>query len=114
LPNLLRAFDFASPDQSSAERPRTTVPQQALFMLNSPFVIDQAKELAASIPSSATEAFVRGVYHRVLARDPTDEEERVGAAFLQGNASGDSTSSLTPREQFAQLILLTNEFLFVD
>ena len=47
LPNLLRVFDFASPDQSSAGRSRTTVPQQALFLLNAPFVVEQAQALAA-------------------------------------------------------------------
>jgi hypothetical protein len=43
LPGLLRAFDFASPDTSSSQRFQTTVPQQALFMMNSPFVTDLAQ-----------------------------------------------------------------------
>jgi hypothetical protein len=47
LPDLFRAFDFASPDTSSPRRFYTTVPQQALFMMNSPFVIEQAKNLVA-------------------------------------------------------------------
>ena len=34
LPSVFRAFDFASPDQSTERRPRTTVPQQALFSMN--------------------------------------------------------------------------------
>src|SRR5262249_42880912 len=41
LPAMFRAFDFAVPDQCVERRPRTTVPQQALFALNSPFVIEQ-------------------------------------------------------------------------
>ena len=44
---MFRAFDFASPDTHSPQRFATTVPQQALFMMNSPFVIEQAKALAA-------------------------------------------------------------------
>ena len=47
LPAMFRAFDFASPDQSAERRPQTTVPQQALFSMNAPFVIEQAKALAA-------------------------------------------------------------------
>src|SRR5205814_5489906 len=47
LPGLFRAFDFAAPDQSVERRPMTTVPQQALFGLNSPFMAEQAKALAA-------------------------------------------------------------------
>ncbi|HJT77545.1 MAG TPA: PSD1 and planctomycete cytochrome C domain-containing protein, partial [Gemmataceae bacterium] len=46
LPALFRAFDFASPDQSAERRPQTTVPQQALFGMNAPFVIEQARALA--------------------------------------------------------------------
>src|SRR5262249_20240454 len=57
LPGLFRAFDFASPDQSAERRPFTTVPQQALFALNSPFMLEQAKALAgrAEVTAEASE-----------------------------------------------------------
>src|SRR5213594_1255369 len=42
LPGLFRTFDFASPDTTSPQRFTTTVPQQALFLMNSPFVVQQA------------------------------------------------------------------------
>src|SRR5947209_12438694 len=41
LPGTFRAFDFASPDTHSPQRYTTTVPQQALFLLNSPFITEQ-------------------------------------------------------------------------
>ncbi|HEV3021108.1 MAG TPA: DUF1549 and DUF1553 domain-containing protein, partial [Pirellulales bacterium] len=47
LPGVFRVFDFANPDVSNDQRPRTTVPQQALFAMNSPFVLDQVRRLAA-------------------------------------------------------------------
>jgi hypothetical protein len=47
LPSTFRAFDFPVPDQCLERRPRTTVPQQALFALNSPFVLEAARSLAA-------------------------------------------------------------------
>src|SRR6185436_19468487 len=47
LPGMFRTFDFASPDATSARRFTTSVPQQALFMMNSPFAIEQARKLAA-------------------------------------------------------------------
>jgi mono/diheme cytochrome c family protein len=43
LPGRFRTFDFASPDATSPQRHTTTVPQQALFLMNSPFVIEQAR-----------------------------------------------------------------------
>ncbi len=46
LPGFHRAFDFANPDQSAERRPQTTVPQQALFAMNSPFMLEQARSLA--------------------------------------------------------------------
>src|SRR6185295_10597775 len=45
IPGMLRAFDFASVDAHSPQRHQTTVPQQALFLLNSPFMVDQARGL---------------------------------------------------------------------
>jgi hypothetical protein len=47
LPGLFRTFDFASPDTTSPQRFATTVPQQALFLMNSPFVVQQAGKLIA-------------------------------------------------------------------
>ncbi len=47
LNQLLRLFDFPDPNITSAKRNETTVPQQQLFVLNSPFVIELAKALAA-------------------------------------------------------------------
>ncbi len=41
---MFQVFDFASPDVSTEQRPRTTVPQQALFAMNSPFVLEQAQQ----------------------------------------------------------------------
>ena len=73
LPAVFRAFDFASPDQSAERRPSTTVPQQALFSMNSPFVIEQARALAAR-PEVRTmpeqDARIAALYQIVLARSP--------------------------------------------
>src|SRR4029453_8743366 len=54
VPAMLSAFDFASPDQHAPMRFVTTVPQQALFFLNSPFVTEQARYLAARVETTQT------------------------------------------------------------
>ena len=46
LPGVLRTFDFATPDTHSPKRFVTTVPQQALYLMNNPFVVEQARRLA--------------------------------------------------------------------
>jgi hypothetical protein len=47
LPAFFRTFDFANPNTHTPERPQTTSPQQALFLMNSPFAIEQATYLTA-------------------------------------------------------------------
>ncbi len=47
LPAFFRTFDFANPNTHTPERPQTTAPQQALFLMNSPFAMEQAAFLAA-------------------------------------------------------------------
>ncbi|NBV86963.1 MAG: DUF1553 domain-containing protein, partial [Verrucomicrobia bacterium] len=46
LPSVLRNFDFANPDISTGQRFETTVPQQALYLLNSPLVQNRATAIA--------------------------------------------------------------------
>jgi hypothetical protein len=107
LPGMFRAFDFACPDQSVEKRTRTTVPQQALFGLNSPFVLEQAKALAARGAGDDPERRLSQLYRFVLQREPTPNEIKMSLDFIVGQTA-------TPWEQLAQVLLLTNEFLFVD
>ncbi len=120
LPAMFRAFDFASPDQSAERRPQTTVPQQALFSMNAPFVIEQARALAARdevARASTTEERVDALYRAVLGRPATGAEVAAASRFTgapdrSSNPAG--RSRLTRWEQLAQVLLMTNEFLFVD
>ena len=42
VPGLYRAFDFPSPDATNPQRDATTIPQQALYLMNSPFAAECA------------------------------------------------------------------------
>ncbi|MFO0878748.1 MAG: PSD1 and planctomycete cytochrome C domain-containing protein [Gemmataceae bacterium] len=117
LPGLFRAFDFASPDQSIERRPQTTVPQQALFGLNSPFVVEQARALAdrmsaAKYPSA--NARIQALYREVLARQPSSHEQQLAREFVSQPRPADAASRLDSWQQLAQVLLLTNEVHFVD
>jgi hypothetical protein len=114
LPGLFRSFDFAVPDQCVERRPKTTVPQQALFAMNSPFVMEQARALAASVaglPDNAGKA--AALFRRVLGRLPTDREITRAREFVDA-AGDDAEAKLSPWEQFAQVLLASNELLFRD
>ncbi|MEP6540217.1 MAG: DUF1553 domain-containing protein, partial [Bryobacteraceae bacterium] len=61
-------FDVADPEQHSPQRYQTTVPQQGLFLLNSPFVGEMAESVAAQAKD------VPDLFRRVLGREPTANE----------------------------------------
>jgi hypothetical protein len=113
LPGLLRTFDFAIPDQHSPQRFTTTVPQQALYFLNSEFVQKQARHLLARPEVQAqtdTAGRIRLLYQLIYAREATSEEVQLGRQFL-AEAKG---AKQPPWEQYTQVLLMANEFLFVD
>ncbi|MDQ2731427.1 MAG: DUF1553 domain-containing protein, partial [Armatimonadota bacterium] len=103
LPSLFRTFDFANPDMHSPQRHVTTVPQQALFMMNSPFVVEQAQQLAARPEvAGASEGAGRigRLYRLLFGRSPTAREVQLGLHYLNlaslplpGNGPDQSTSA---------------------
>jgi hypothetical protein len=119
LPGLYRTFDFASPDTHTPQRYSTTVPQQALFLMNSPFSIQQAQSVMARpeiTGISAPEQRVVGLYRMLFGRIPNAEEIDLGIRFVAG--VGDAPPSQQPKlnswERYVQVLLLSNEFAFVD
>lgn len=86
LPGIFRTFDFASPDITSSRRFMTTVPQQALFFMNSPISIEQAKAISTQTAIlSATDdgQRVRRLYQLLFARLPDSAETTAALAYLK-------------------------------
>jgi mono/diheme cytochrome c family protein len=121
LPGLFRTFDFASPDTSTPQRYTTTVPQQALFLMNSPFVAEQARHFAQR-PEVATQAKdeekIKAMYQLAYGRAAEPEEIALGLRFLaearKSEAANKAALPLSAWQQYAQVLLLANEFAFVD
>jgi mono/diheme cytochrome c family protein len=127
LQGLYRTFDFASPDATSAQRFSTTVPQQALFMMNSPFIVEQAKALSRRTEFDAAKDDkdrIKVAYRLILERAPLPEEITFGLRYLQQTqqqtalvsyeSKPQSGQGLTTWERYLQALLMTNEFSFVD
>lgn len=75
FPAVLRVFDFANPDLHVAERAETTVPQQALFFMNHPLVLQRAKRLTSICAQDTGPAeTISAMFQSVLQREPTAEE----------------------------------------
>ena len=108
VPQLYRAFDFPSPDTSSAKRDQTTTPLQALWLMNSPFALECAKQLAqrAGDPKKPEE-WIQRLCRIALQRTATPEEAEALRAFLrEAGAEGPV--------QAAQAVLAGNGFVWVD
>jgi len=112
----LRVFDFPNPDQHSARRPSTTVPQQALFLMNSAVIIERVRRWTNSqaLTGLATDDRIRRYYQQFFQRTPSEEELQIGRAFVNRPADEKKESDLGPWGQYAQLLLLSNEFHFID
>ncbi len=111
-------FDFANPDMPNGRRHETTVPQQALFLMNSPLVVEQAKKLTALSSFSTCrddEARIAFLYERIYQRPPAPEETKLGLEFiaakpeLETDAPEDNTAQQVssdgkrfPRKQFGK------------
>ena len=108
IPNLLRTFDFSNPNIHTPLRPETTVPQQALFALNDPFVVARAETLSRSSKAQTPEGAAQALYRRILSRDPSPQDLAVALSFLGKEASEAKLAD------FAQALLVSNEFFFVD
>ena len=115
LDNLLRLFDFPDANITSAQRTETTVPQQQLFVLNSPFMIRQAKAFAARLhreaPDSDEQRLELG-FQLAYGRSPSEEELNLGLNYLSGEDEPDS--KLNRWETYAQVLLGSNELIYLD
>ena len=84
LPSLFRTFDFASPDAHTPRRLFTTVPQQALFLMNHPQMGAVSRSLAERISgeNESPERQVTRLFELVYSRRPSPSEMDDAAAFL--------------------------------
>ena len=97
LPATLRTFDFASPDMMNPQRSVTSVPQQALYMLNSPFVMERASALASGSSADAGAPELQRIvqlFERVLGRQPTPAEITASREFIAEKS--DAPMTVTP------------------
>ncbi len=85
LPELYSQFDFANPDITTGKRYETTVPQQALFMMNNPLVVELSRKLVKSSDFEelvGESAKIKYLYERIFQREPTEVEIKLGTDFV--------------------------------
>jgi hypothetical protein len=132
---LFANFDYADPSVPLEPRPRTNVPSQALFFLNSPLVEGCARTLAERVleePDPAARA--RALWSAVLLREPSARETEAALALVARLTELQTAPVEEPLAQgrrhempagrddhatrawlgLARALLSSNEFLFVD
>jgi hypothetical protein len=85
LGDIFTTFDFASPNAANGKRFETTVPQQALFLMNSPLAIEQVRHVVerAEFQQAATdEAKIAFLYELFFQRAPNAAEVTMGREFV--------------------------------
>jgi hypothetical protein len=117
LPDVLTLFDAADANAVAAVRSETTVPAQALFLLNHPFVREQAEALARRVlVVGGDNERVRRACRLALGRAPSARETSEALAFLKryralaGPGRGESEAW----RSYCQTLLCGNEFLYVE
>ncbi|HEY2951659.1 MAG TPA: DUF1549 and DUF1553 domain-containing protein [Verrucomicrobiae bacterium] len=113
LNDLLVQFDYPDANVHAEKRGVTTTALQKLFVLNSPFMLERAKALAARLHADLNEsdaARVARAYRLLFGREPSREESALALDFLRRPGGGGASRW----EHYAQLLLASNEMMYVD
>ncbi len=104
-------FDMPDSTSTAEKRILSTVAPQALFLLNHPFVLEQTQALAKRILGVGKDnrERIEKAYLLLYGRPPLAEEVQIGLDFL--SAAGNLERAW---EEYCQVLLCTNEFIFVD
>lgn len=104
----LEIFDVANPEMVSGDRPLTTVPTQALYLLNSPFLQKQGATLAQQAYAQADP--VTWLHEAILGRAPSATAAKRANDFIN-TANDDREKALA---DLAHVLLASTEFLFLE
>ncbi len=124
LYDMFQAFDYGDPSMVNTRRSTTTVAPQALFVMNSPFVIEQARSfsqnLRVAVPQSDADR-IKAAYLRAYGRPPSPAEIKKALGYIAAYASRLPAANTDPAARselawasFCQLLLASNEFIYVN
>ncbi len=116
---LLDVFDFATPDKAVAARVTTTIAPQALILLNSAFMEEQAAAFADRLFRETGHDPAKNVeraFRLALGRTPTGKERQIAVDYI-GRVKADEKGPDAERKALAalcKLVLNLNEFVYID
>ena len=119
----LAVFDGADTNDTSPDRPLSTTAIQALFMMNDPFMHEQADKLAVRVGLALPDEAKRidYAYQILFARPASDEETRIGQEYLRGVQTRLKLANVPWDRQYRdalasylRVLLSSNEFIWLD
>jgi hypothetical protein len=113
LPEMFDTFDFPEPSETKGVREVTTVPTQALFMMNSAFAIQQANKAAQkllAVADQTPQSRIARAYREVLGRTPTAVELAKSLDFVK--TADNSKGELPAWEHLYQALFASAEFRY--
>ena len=120
MPPIMTTFDQCDTTLPCAQRDVTTVPTQALAMLNNEFVHARSTSLAKRIAErhTTTDQQIAAIWNAVLTRSPTDAERNLARQHLKSQSQNfNATTTLATHHALTSLchvLLNCNEFLYID
>ncbi len=117
LPTLLNLFDFGDATTVNGKRSLTNVAPQALFMMNSDFVSERAKNIAKSVLDDAkldNRARIEQIYVRTLDRKPAAGEIDGAFTFMDSLKQKFNRGELEAWQSFCHVLLTSNEFIYLE
>ncbi len=122
--DMFQAFDYGDPSMVNTRRSTTTVAPQALYVMNSPFVMDRARDFAESLlsPTRITDGDrLKVAYLRAYGRPPAVSEIRKGLAYIDvysarvlPSAPDAAKARLPAWSSFCQILFASNEFIYIN
>jgi transposase-like protein len=119
LPTLLNLFDFGDATTVNGKRALTNVAPQALFMMNSEFVLDHSRKVAESLlaeKDASDSRRIQEAYLRILNRTPASGEVDSALTYLKKYETkfGGSAPELSAWQSLCHVLISSNEFLYLD
>jgi hypothetical protein len=117
LLELFEAFDFADPNLVGGRRNVSTVATQALYLMNSPFVLEQARhaaQAALAVPDLDDAGRVERAYRVALGRPPSEREWELALKAIAGEEAASPEQRLAAWERLYQVLLACVDFRYVN
>ncbi len=121
LNDLFQVFDFPDPNTLAGKRYVTTAPTQALFLMNSPFVMEESRRWAERLESRSESHLINDIYLSAYARPCSDKERSTATTFLRNYANAliatESDQAVRKKkalQALCQAIIESTEFRFLN